>query len=171
MASFERSGHRDLTFNTWHRKGSIMRFVSDEDAGDLFANDIDLVERDRITGLAVIYHEIGMDIGQANKQSLDIQRQARQAGVVGLLTLYKVASWRNPADQRFFDVERFRTRRIWPEPQEEFTIMTPDKYAHYINSLSKELKAGLREGICPADTLCNALKEIDRLRNLFDGRG
>lgn len=147
MAMHEKSGVRDLIFNTWHRPDSIGRFISAEDADAMRAIDIDLVEYHGPTGRTVLIHEVALDIGQSNKQTLVLRKLAEAAGCWALCTLYKPASTPNPADTRYKDIESFRMRVVWRtdgQPIEPgFRSMTPAEYAAGLNATLKQLKANL----------------------------
>lgn len=56
-------------------------------------------------------------------------RLAARCDLPAFVVLYKVASRPNPADQRQFDIERFRVKRIWPTPEHVWRTLTPADWA------------------------------------------
>ena len=128
-------------FNEWHRKHSIKRWLTEQDASRLYAMDLDLIEYDWNTGKVVLLHEVAEDRGQRNKQTRVMTELAKDADLYALCTLYTVSIHPNPANPQVPDISRFRVRRVWPDPQENFTVLSPSEYAKHLNTLCKRLKS------------------------------
>ena len=128
----ERYGSRDRTYSAWHRRRSTRRFVGMERAQLLSMIDIDGAlfcefDDDTLEPLALI--ETAIDRGQKRKPATVTRRLAARARLPAYVVLYAPASYRNPADPSQFDVERFRVKRLWPQPEREWRTLNPLEWA------------------------------------------
>lgn len=119
MTQVERIGERDLTYSAWHRRDSIKRFVGTEKAELLAMIDMDVVlfvEYDDSTKEPLCLIETAMDIGQTIKPATVTRKLAEKAKIPAFTVLYTPSNNRkNPADKRWFDIEKFRIKKIHPE--------------------------------------------------------
>lgn len=135
MSQEERFGSRDRTYSAWHRCMSTQRFVGIEAAQTLAMIDLDAalyVECDEDTYEPLALIETARDVGQDRKVAIATKRLAmRTSPVVPAFTLlYTVSNQPNPhAKFGEFDIERFRVRRIWPEPETVWESVTPGEWA------------------------------------------
>ena len=128
----ERYGTRDRAYSAWHRRLSIRRFVGIERAQLLamIALDASLyVEFDRDEKEPVALIEIARDVGQSYKCATVTARLAHLAGLPCYCVLYTLAEDANPADPSWPDIARFRIRRLWPNPEPEWRVVSPQQWA------------------------------------------
>ena len=118
-----------LAFNEWHREASIRRFISPEDARNLTAIDLDLLEYCPRCFVPILLHEVAQDRGQSAKQTIVLSRLAEASSLRALCTLYTLSEARNPTQQECPDISDFRVRRIWPDPEPAFINLSPSQYA------------------------------------------
>lgn len=127
----ERYGTRDRSYGIWHRAHSIGRFIGAKQAGALTMADLDSVlfaEYEYGSKLPLCLVEVAVDIGQAKPAGV-IQNLARLAGIPAYVALYTHARDPNPANANWPDIEQFRVRRVWPRPEKQWRILTPDEWA------------------------------------------
>ena len=141
MAQEERTGRRDLTFNKWHRMKSIKRFIGEEDAKVLYAQDIDLVEKNYSTGQPYIFHELAVYNPGCMMDKKDTKT------LVFLSSVLKEKGYDSEVWLTFYeksqsgeDIKRLFTRRVFPDEEKEFSTMQPEEYAVYLNETVKRLK-------------------------------
>lgn len=134
MAQEEQFNSRDRSYSAWHRRASTRRFVGIERAQTLAMIDLDAslyVEYDDGSKEPLALVETAMDRGQAMKPATVTRRLAQRCVplVPAYVLLYTLASEPNPADERFSDIVCFRVRRIWPEPETPWEMITPKQWA------------------------------------------
>ena len=59
--------------------------------------------------------------------------------------LYTLSDLLNPADTRYFDIESFRARRVWPEPETDWRSYKPEEWAKYLLQLRRKLIISLEK--------------------------
>ncbi len=134
MSQQERYGSRDLTYSAWHRKDSTGRFVGIGLASTLTMIDVDCVECDRYNKpIALI--ETARDVGQPYKPATMTTELAMLSGLVAYLVLYTPSQRKNPAYPEYQDIDSFRVKRLWPEPEHFFTIYTPEEWTRRLVEL------------------------------------
>lgn len=148
MAQEELFNTRDRSYSAWHRRNSTRRFVGIELAQTLAMIDMDAalyVEYDDGTKEPLVLIETAIDRGQPWKPATVTKALARRCvpTVPAYVLLYKLSPTRNPADPNWFDIEAFRVRRIWPEPEQPFQRLTPDQWAQKLVELRKWSARGI----------------------------
>jgi hypothetical protein len=134
MAQEETYGTRDRSYSAWHRRKSTQRFVGIEKAQTLAMIDLDVslwVEYDDGTKEPLALIETAMDVGQSFKPASVTQNLARRCvpTLPAYVLLYMLSADANPFAPDFKDISQFRYRRIWPEPEASWTIVTPAEWA------------------------------------------
>lgn len=140
MAQEEILGTRDRAYSAWHRRMSTQRFVGIERAQTLAMIDLDAslyVEYDDGSKEPLALVETAIDIGQAVKIATVTKKLARrcQPVVPAYTLLYTLSTFPNPADHNWKDIDRFRIRRIWPEPEMPWKIVGPKEWANMLVAL------------------------------------
>lgn len=140
MSQEERFGTRDRAYSAWHRRMSTRRFVGIERAQTLAMIDLDAalyVEYEDKTYEPLALIETARDCGQTQKVAIATKRLAmRTRPVVPAYTLlYTLAAEPNPADTAWPDISSFRVRRIWPEPETAWEIISPAEWARRLVQL------------------------------------
>lgn len=135
MAQEEKFGTRDQSYSAWHRRNSTRRFVGIEKAQTLAMIDLDAcpyVEYDDRSKEPIALIEVAMDIGQSWKThtvTKNLARLCTERSLPAYVVLYKKSSEDNPADRSQKDIEAFRVIRIWPNPESQWRILTPEQWA------------------------------------------
>jgi hypothetical protein len=135
MSQEERFGARDGCYSAWHRRASTRRFIGIEKAQALHMIDVDValwVEYDDRTKEPLALVETARDNGQDVKPATVLKRLAKRCGSPPLpayIVLYRLSGTLNPAAPEYQDIDQFRVRRIWPEPETTWTTYTPEKWA------------------------------------------
>lgn len=132
MSQEERWGERDLSYSAWHRVRSIARFVGLEAAQSLKMVDQDVtlyLELDSNTREPLALIEVAIDVGQGEKPASSMARLAARSNLPAFVVLYRKANGVNPADRGQFDIDRFRVRRVWPQPEHIWRTLTPAEWA------------------------------------------
>lgn len=134
MSQEERYNTRDRSYSAWHRRESTRRFVGIERAQVLAMIDLDAslyVEYDDGSKEPLALVETAIDVGQDIKPSTVTKNLAKRCipAIRAYILLYKLCADRNPADTRWQDIDQFRVRRIWPEPETGWKIMSPGEWA------------------------------------------
>jgi len=137
MAQEERYNTRDRAYSAWHRRESTRRFVGIERAQSLAMIDLDgslYVEYDNGTKEPIALVETAIDVGQEVKPATVTQRLAKRCvpEMRAYVLLYKLSTEANPADPRWMDIESFRVKRIWPEPETAWKRFTPAGWANVL---------------------------------------
>lgn len=134
MAQEEMFGTRDRSYSAWHRRASTQRFVGIERAQTLAMIDLDAslyVEYDDGSKEPLALVETAMDRGQAMKPATVTKRLAQRCDptLPAYVLLYTLAKKPNPGDERYYDIECFRVRRVWPNPETPWEMITPQQWA------------------------------------------
>ncbi len=114
---------------------SLRRFVGLERAQLASMIDLDAclyVEFDAASREPPALIETAMDRGQSVKAASVTRRLAQRAMIPAYCLLYRLGNERNPADPGYWDVDRFRVRRLWPRPEADWRTLTPDEWAKAI---------------------------------------
>jgi hypothetical protein len=128
----ERYGERDLAYSAWHRPRSAGRYVGIDRAQNLGMIDVDCVlyvEYDTDTREPLALIETARDVGQQHKPATITAALARRAHIPAFTVLYEAANGPNPSDQRFPDIARFRVKRLWPQPERSWRVVSPEQWA------------------------------------------
>ena len=136
MTQTERYGSRSLAYSAWHRTKSIQRFVeSNAVARQLAQIDLDhtlWIEYQDKTREVLALIEEAQDVEQSYKcgdVTKNLASRVNCDGIPALIVLWTPAETRNPADASQFDIKSFRVKRIWPEPETDWEVLTPKEYA------------------------------------------
>lgn len=151
MAQEERYGTRDQSYSAWHRRGSTRRFVGIEKAQLLAMIDLDCalyVEYDDRSKEPIALIEIARDVGQEYKPATVTKRLARRCvpELRAYTLLYRQAETPNPADPRERDIACFRVRRIWPEPETDWKMLSPAEWAALLLEIRERAGHPLNSG-------------------------
>ena len=128
----ERYGNRDRAYSAWHRRHSTRRFIGIDRAQMLAMIDLDAalyVEYDDGSKEPLALIETALDVGQRYKSAAVTSRLAKRANVPCYCVLYTLAKNANPADPQWRDIERFRVRRLWPQPEATWRTVNPQQWA------------------------------------------
>lgn len=146
MSQEERYDTRDGAYSAWHRRESTRRFVGIERAQTLSMIDLDAplyVEYDDKTKHPIALIETAIDVGQETKPATVTKNLARGRNpeLRAYVVLYKLSKQqKNPANPRWQDIEQFRVRRIWPEPETPargWKVLTPGEWANWLVEIRK----------------------------------
>ena len=144
MAQEEVYNSRDRSYSAWHRRGSTRRFVGIEQAQTLAMIDLDAslyVEYDDGTKEPLALVETAIDRGQWMKPATVTKKLAQRCSTSVLtpayILLYKLSDEPNPADSAWQDIQSFRVRRIWPEPETSWEMLTPKQWADRLVELRR----------------------------------
>jgi hypothetical protein len=140
VAQDEVFGTRDRAYSAWHRRASTRRFVGIEKAQALAMVDVDValwIEYDDATKEPLALIETAMDRGQDIKPATVTKRLAQRCfpTLPAYILLYRLAATANPADLQYRDIEQFRVRRIWPQPETVWQTLTPKQWAEKLCEL------------------------------------
>ncbi|URV24863.1 hypothetical protein [Burkholderia gladioli] len=127
----ERYEIRDRAYGVWHRAPSIGRYLRADQAESLTMADLDSVlftEYDHWGKTPLALVEVARDIGQEKPTSV-LQQLARLANVPAYVALYRPALNVNPSNPNWDDIESFRVRRLWPQPEPSWRILSPSEWA------------------------------------------
>lgn len=122
---------RDRAYGVWHRAQSIRRYLRREQAEALTMVDLDSVlftEYDHMGKVPLALVEVARDIGQEKPAGV-VRQLARLANVPAYVALYTPAPEANPANPNWSDIESFRVRRLWPQPEAGWRVLTPRQWA------------------------------------------
>jgi hypothetical protein len=135
----EQNNRRYATYSLWHRERSIVRYLENpDDAHQLGCIDIDAVcwiewERGSRDPLALI--ETARDDPGKDKSGTVLRNLGALANIPTFIVLYVPASHPNPAYPQVPDIERFRIRRLWPDPEKAYRELTCKQYAEWLKQL------------------------------------
>ena len=90
--------------------------------------------------------ETARDVGQGAKPATGIASLARLAGLPAYCALYRHADYQNPADRKWRDIDRFRVKRVWPEPEYMWRTVSPAEWARAITRHAGALGQHARSG-------------------------
>ncbi len=154
MSQNEKYNYRDEVYSKFHRPNSLIRFMTARQAELLSSVDLDTLlwieyegeenEGDR-TPLMLI--ETAIDIGQLRKAATVLIKLAQMAGVVMYIILYDLSGTPNPAEPRVSDIRQFRVRRCWPDPETDWTVMTPQQWCDKLLEVRAKYAAQLGEAL------------------------
>ena len=132
MSRYERYGTRSLLYSKWHRF-----YLGDREP----MIDLDGIEycAERSCSRPLVLIETARDVGQASKPTTVLRRLAELADVLALCVLYLPAEGVDlqsgcacePGrvdDQCPHGIVRFRVRRVWPEPEKKWRVMSPAEF-------------------------------------------
>jgi len=122
---------RDRSYGAWHRAPSIGRYLKGAQAESLTMADLDAVlftEYENGSKLPLALVEVAVDIGQEKPAGV-IQKLAQMADVPAFVALYTPAAHANPTNPNWADIEAFRVRRLWPRPENQWRVLTPEQWA------------------------------------------
>jgi hypothetical protein len=119
---------------------STQRFVGIELAQTLAMIDLDAslyVEYDDGSKEPLALIETARDVGQDIKPSTVTKKLAMrtQPVIPAYVLLYRTSEKRNPADRQWQDIEAFRFRRLWPEPETTWQTVTPGEWCQRLVEL------------------------------------
>lgn len=128
----ERYSERRHDYSAWHRSKSICRYVGEEQARELSMIDLDMpvyVEyaNDGKQPLALI--ELAQDVNQPFKTSTVTLNLAKRANIPCYVVLYELSDTPNPADPKWKDIKSFRIKRLYPEPENGWRLLTPQEWS------------------------------------------
>lgn len=138
MTQEEIYNERRRDYSAWHRRQSTRRFVGIESAQLLAMIDLDAslyVEYDNGTKEPVALIETAQDVGQSFKTATVTTKLAQSAKLPCFCVLYTLSVRPNPADSTWQDIESFRVKRLWPNPQVHWDVLTPDEWAKKLLSM------------------------------------
>lgn len=142
----EKYGSRDRSYSAWHRRASTRRFVGIELAQTLAMIDLDAslwVEYDDGTKEPLMLIETARDVGQNHKSATVTTNLAKMCSdrrpLPAYAVLYKLADTPNPADGDWKDIESFRVKRLWPQPEHAWTTVSPQQWAEMLVDFRKRL--------------------------------
>lgn len=144
MSQEELFNDRNRAYSAWHRRHSTQRFIGIENAQLLAMIDLDAslyVEYDDQTKDPIALIETAIDIGQPYKTATVTTKLAQRARIPCYVVLYKLSSSPNPADPTWNDIESFRIKRLYPEPEKDWRTLSPKEWAE---GLLKIRKVGAR---------------------------
>lgn len=132
MPQEEMSDRRNKSYSEWHRRHSTRRFIGIEAAQLLAMIDLDAslwVEYDNGTKDPVALVETAVDVGQPYKTATVTLNLAKRARIPCYVVLYTLSDLPNPANPTCQDIDSFRIKRLYPEPDREWRILTPAEWA------------------------------------------
>jgi len=135
MSQEEVYNTRDRSYSAWHRRKSSGRFIGIEKAQLLAMIDLDAslyIEYDDGTKEPIALIETAQDVGQKYKPVTVTRNLAKRADLPCFVLLYTLSQKRNPADTRWMDIEKFRSKLMWPIQENTWTINTPKEWAEIL---------------------------------------
>lgn len=140
MSQEEIYNTRDRSYSAWHRRFSTRRFIGIESAQLLAMIDLDAsvyVEYDNGSKEPLALIETAEDVGQIYKTATVTLKLATRAKLPCFVLLYKLSCSLNPADKRYRDIEQFRVKRLWPDMEKTWRIITPQSWAETLLKLRR----------------------------------
>lgn len=134
---WEQTGRRSLIYSRWHRL-----YLGPDEA----MIDVDAAEYCRRCSKVLALVETARDTGRP-KSATVLGQLARQAGVLALCVLYTIA---DPLDEEHggcrcepnradsdcpHGIIRFRVKKLWPDPQRLFVVMSPEEFRDRLRTL------------------------------------
>lgn len=152
MAHEEIFNTRDRSYSAWHRRASLARFISIEEAQTAHMIDLDAsvwIEFDEVTKRPLLLAETAMDRGQNFKPATVTKELAKMANLPACVLLYMRGDELNPADTAWFDITQFRFRRIYPDPETKgWEILTPKEWAEKLMAIRRWSADQLKSQYC-----------------------
>lgn len=90
------------------------------------------VEYDDGTKEPIAVIETAMDVGQEFKPATVITRLAMRCvpTMAAYVVLYKPSELHlQKSDPQWRDIDKFRVKRLWPNPQKDWQVLTPEEWA------------------------------------------
>jgi hypothetical protein len=137
-------------YSGWHRPLSMQRFIGSSSAYKLSMIDIDYVpwvEYEDGSKRPVALIETAMDIGQRIKPTSVLRQLGIMADLPVYAVLYTMSRSMNPAATHLQDISQFRIKRIVPEPETSWKILTPAEYAKGLLTLRRPREIPRRDDI------------------------
>lgn len=122
---------RDRAYGVWHRARSIGRFIGHRQAESLTMADLDsvlFVEYGYSGKLPLALVEVARGIGQEKPAGV-IRELAKMANIPAFVALYTPAPRPNPISPAWHDIDQFRVRRLWPNPENVWRVLSPAEWA------------------------------------------
>ena len=141
---------RRRDYSAWHRRNSTRRFVGFEDAQLLSMIDLDAalyVEYDDGSKEPLALIETAQDVGQNQKTATVTLNLARRAGIPCFVVLYRLSEDANPADHKWQDIEAFRVKRLHPNEEKGWRVLTPFEWAQTLLKMRRWQTTRLDEAI------------------------
>lgn len=86
--------------------------------------------------------ETARDVNQDFKPVTVLCELAKMSHIPAYVVLYKLSDCsKNPADSREFDIESFRVKRAWPNPESLFRVYTPKQWAQLLLQIREQSAA------------------------------
>lgn len=138
MARHETVGKRSMVYSHWHRF-----YMADGEP----MIDLDAVEYCSERGCArpLVLIETALDRGQSFKATTVLQRLAQRSSVMAICVLYRPSSGdpdivcpctaRDVNPDCDHGIDRFRVKRVWPDPQRSFSVVTPSQYVDRLREI------------------------------------
>jgi hypothetical protein len=79
--------------------------------------------------------EVAKDVGQ-EKEAPVMARLAQMADIPAYIALYRVAVYQNPFDPAWPDIDSFRIKRLWPQPENGWRELSPQQWARALVRIS-----------------------------------
>lgn len=133
-------GTRDRSYSAWHRRLSTGRYIGIERAQLLAMIDLDAsiyVEYENGTKDPLALIETAQDVGQPYKTATVTMKLAKRAKIPCFVVLYKLSDSDNPADGRWKDIESFRVKRLWPQTENKWRVLTPGEWTETLLKMRK----------------------------------
>jgi hypothetical protein len=103
---------------------------------------------------AIINH--ALDAGQMERPALEQKTlvKARLQLIPEYAVLYRKGRFSNPICPEYNDMDRFRVKRIWPEPETEWITLTPNQWVDHLVSLRTWVERGQQQPLPPFPPEC-----------------
>jgi hypothetical protein len=142
MPQEERWHGRDRIYSAWHRRKSTQRYVGIEAAQTLAMIDTDAcmwVEYSDGDKEPVALMETAQDVGQNIKPATVLKRLVQRCFPIlpAYVVLYQVSDGMNPAEIETHDIQMFRVKRIWPEPETPWIKLSPTQWANHLCNIRR----------------------------------
>lgn len=131
----EKYNKRERSYSAWHRRKSTRRFIGIEKAQLLAMIDLDAsvyVEYDDGTKEPLALIETARDIGQSFKTATVTKKLAIRANLPCFVVLYTLSDIKNIADPTWYDISKFRVKRLHPQPEYRWRIFKPKEWAEIL---------------------------------------
>jgi len=120
-----------MVYSAFHRIGSIKRFVGIEEARELSMIDIDAIlwiEAEHTTKEPIAIIETAERSNEYKASSI-LRKLARRAAIPAYVVLHESSKHVNPNDIRWPDIDQFLVKRIWPNADKDYVVLSPQEYA------------------------------------------
>jgi hypothetical protein len=160
MAQGEKYGKRDLSYNIWHRKESIKRFVPENEAQRMYYNDIDGIEfsfvpakndRSILHAIIEVKNYAGKAIAERSRRKCKplLCELGRKLNIPAYLVFYFKSNKPVPGGEKVpdaRDISKVWVHRIWPD-EEEPKEYTPEEWAKELLRIRKCCRNGICENL------------------------